>query len=178
MKIDELEKGLAVWMSVGGDDRLCVVLTNPEPVCDDDGTELGWKVVTYDVGTQVMTEHNDRQAIFDDEDLFHRRPQHSNPSFSATIAAFGAAMLDYADVAVNAELAAVFANHTEAMQRKQQEYETLLKDSGTQLIGTHQYYRRLLTQIRAVLEVPPYALNADAQCDIIRRILAHEESGK
>jgi hypothetical protein len=165
-------------MSVGGEDRLCVVLTNPLPVYDDDGTEIGWKVATYDVGKHIMTEHHDCRRARDDDDLFHLRPQHSNPSFAATIAAFGEAMLDYADVAVNAELAAAFANHNEAMQRKQQEYEALRDDASAQIIGTHQYYRRLLKQIRAVLEVPPFVLNADAQCAAIRRILAHEESGE
>jgi uncharacterized protein len=84
-------------------------------------------------------------------------------------------MLDYADVAVNAELAAVFANHTEAMQRTQQEYDALRNAAAEQRAAVLHHYRTLLKQIRAVLEVPPYALDADAQCAAIQRILDHEE---
>jgi hypothetical protein len=174
MKIHELEKGQAVWMSVGGEDRLCVVLSDPDPIYEG-GEEVGWKVVTYDVGRQIITEHNDCRRARDDDDLFHRRPQHSNPSFAATIAAFGEAMLDYADVAVNAERAAVYVNHTEAMQRMQGEYDALRNAAAEQRTAVLHHYRTLLKQIRAVLEVPPFVLNAESQCAAIQRILAHEE---
>jgi hypothetical protein len=168
MKIDDVEKGLAVWMSVGGDDRLCVVLTNPEPGCDDDGTELGWKVVTYDVGTQVITEHNDCRRARDDDDLFYRRPQHSNPSLAAAIAALGEAMLNYADVAAD-----------RATRQARCEYEALRNEAASHVIRVHQDYNVMLRQLHAVLDVPTFVLSADAQCAAIRRILAYyEESGE
>jgi hypothetical protein len=165
MNVKELSKGDVFWEWDAGGSTPFVVISTPEPLCADDGDVLGWRLAAYNVVTQKIVEQYQGVSA---ASFLHENPL-MMPTLAPLFAAFGAAMIDYANVAVNADLAAAFANHNEAMQRKQQEYEVLREGAKAQIIGTHQYYQEILKQI---------VLNADAQCHAIQRILAREESGK
>ena len=95
MNVKDLRKGDVFWEWESGQSVPFVAVAHPEPLCADSGEILRWKIASYNVVEQkIIEQYQEVNAA-----AFLYECPLTRPKLAPLMAAFGAAMLHYADIA-------------------------------------------------------------------------------